>query len=49
MPLPAQKKLEGPTGAAESIVYTGLENIERIIGKRTAIAKIHHVIFDGGG
>jgi len=38
-----------PTGDAESIVYTGLENIELIIGKRTTIAKVHPVIFDFGG
>src|SRR5262249_7690684 len=36
-------------GAAEPIVYTGLDNIELVIGKRTAIAKVHHVIFDLGG
>jgi hypothetical protein len=30
------------------MVYTGLENIELIIGKRTAIAKVHPVIFDLG-
>ena len=41
--------LEAPTSAAESIVYAGLENIELVIGKRTAIAKVHHVIFDFGG
>ena len=38
-----------PTGGAESIIYTGLENIELIIGERTAIAKVHPVILDLGG
>ena len=33
----------------KSIVYAGLENIELIIGKRTAVTKVHHVIFDLGG
>src|SRR5262249_38251850 len=46
---PGGKLLEAPTGAAEPIVYTGLDNIELIIGKRTAITKVHHVIFDLGG
>src|SRR5713101_4839939 len=33
-------------GAAESIVYTGLENVELVIGKRTATAKVHHVVLN---
>jgi hypothetical protein len=54
-PIPQSKTVNAaqlesaPTGGAESIVYTGLDNIELVIGKRTAIAKVNHVIFDLGG
>ena len=43
---PSRRLSENPPGAAESIVYAPLENVEHIIRERIIIAEVHHVVLD---
>src|SRR5712671_2492912 len=38
--------LEKPSGAAESIVQAGLENVEFTVGEGTIAAEVHHVVLN---